>query len=525
MDWMTPLKSLQEDFIRRLHEKSAVLHRLKNPVLVGYFSELTLLTEYEIEQIREFCWNQVEKLRDDYSKPIREHFRDRFLFQLGKKAVAKYLDDLLVPIPLDEKFGGVSQVAFRLKSDRSIGIQVKVIRGAIADLKWWFSAEEINKNAVIICMWLAEAIAADSESEYPLILAGFLPTYLLDVVFKTEVEIELEDLLYAGGLHCYLESLIWQCVRTLDDRGGQVLCLALSPDGRQIASGSLDNTIKIWELDSASLLQTLSGQGDAILFVSFSPDGDRLIGESFDSTIQIWDWKSGQTLHVFPRQLGEISPHFSIADRAQILEAIDNESNPVMAIAIAPNSHTVATVNADNAIEIWNLETGTHLQSFQGHANWILSLAFSPDGKLLASGSGDRTVKIWDLHAQLELYTLEGHTDEIESVLFSPDGQILASGSDDSTIALWDLETGTRLYTLVGHSEEVEALAFSPDGQILASGSGDATIKMWDVSTGKEIYTLFGHSDWVSSLAFSPDGQFLISGSGDETIKIWRRGR
>ncbi len=165
------------------------------------------------------------------------------------------------------------------------------------------------------------------------------------------------------------------------------------------------------------------------------------------------------------------------------------------------------------------------INSLTGHLGEVTSVAFSPDGSLLASGSVDGSIKIWQVSTGTCLQTRSGLGCAVDSLAFSPTGPTLASGLDSGAITLWNVNltngTLTSLMTLSGHLDMVNALAFSPDGTTLASGSGDTTIMLWQVSTGTNMDTLTGHSSGVQSVAFSPDGQTLASGSADSTIKLW----
>ncbi|MEH2065639.1 MAG: serine/threonine-protein kinase [Nostoc sp.] len=171
------------------------------------------------------------------------------------------------------------------------------------------------------------------------------------------------------------------------------------------------------------------------------------------------------------------------------------------------------------------------LHTLTGHSGTLSSvnaLAISPDSKTLASGGDDKNIKLWDLNTKKVLASLSGHSQAVKSVSFSPNGQILATASDDKSIKLWQVETLKEICTLLGHSHAVKSVAFSPDGQILASGSWDKTIKLWDVNTGREVNTITGHQLQVSSVAFSPDGKLLASASYDRTTRLWQiptRGR
>lgn len=204
------------------------------------------------------------------------------------------------------------------------------------------------------------------------------------------------------------------------------------------------------------------------------------------------------------------------------------------ALAISPDSNTLASASDHKIVKLWDLNTKKFLASLSGHSQAVKSVTFSPDGKILATASDDKTIKLWQIETLEEICTLLGHSHAVKSVAFSPDGQILASGSWDKTIKLWDVNTGTEICTMTGHQLQVNSVVFSPQGQLLASASYDRTIRLWQIpaleSSHKEFQnrpcysllgTLSGHAWAVLTVAFSPDGKILATGSDDNTIKLW----
>ncbi len=277
-----------------------------------------------------------------------------------------------------------------------------------------------------------------------------------------------------------------------------VTSVSFSLDGKLLASGSLDNTIKLWDIASGVCLKTLEGHTGDVTSVSFSPDGKLLASGSLDNTIKLWNAASGVCLRTFAEHMATVT-----------------------SVSFSPDGKLLASGSLDKTIKLWDAVSGVCLKTLEGHKSIVDLVSFSPDGKLLASGGRDKTIKLWDAVSGACLKTLEGHTANIFAVSFSPDGKLLASGSLDNTIKLWDIASGVCLKTLEGHTGDVTSVSFSSDGKLLASGSWDDTIKLWDAVSGVCLKILEGHIDCVTSVSFSPDGKLLASGSLDKTIKLW----
>lgn len=290
-----------------------------------------------------------------------------------------------------------------------------------------------------------------------------------------------------------------QEIHLLKGHTSGVASLAFSPDGSRIATGSRDRTLKIWDVERGEEVLALKGHTDRVLCVAFSADGKQIISGNKDQTAKVWDAQLGQ----------------------KIIGVKHGQAGAVWSVTFSPDSKHIVTgsdVWNDNAVKIWEVETGREVAVFKGHEAYVLSVAMSPDGRRLLTASLDNTVRLWDAMSGQQLRVIEGHTFPVS---FSPDGSMLVTGHKDNSLRLLNSESMQEVLALRGHSGIIQSVAFSPDGQRLVSGSEDSTAKVWNVKTGSYLFDLQGHLGRVTGVAFSPDGKDIVTGSVDMTARVW----
>jgi WD40 repeat protein len=299
-----------------------------------------------------------------------------------------------------------------------------------------------------------------------------------------------------------------------------IVAVAVSPDGKAIATGGLDATARVWDAATGKELRRLGEHNGWAGEVCYSRDG-RLLASSSHGLVFVREAATGKVVWRLPGRR----------------------------VAFSPDSKLLATVNRDprsvawvwSDIRLWDLATGRELRRLVGHRANIDRLAFSPDGRFLASAgraspypaeggkedSRGRPICLWDVASGRPLFQFGAPHEYVYALAFTPDGKTLIWGGDQPwdkgrvPIRLWETATGKERGQLPGHRDTVYALALAPDGRTLASGGKDGTARLWDLHTGKELRRLKGHRGPVAAVAFGPRGRTLVTGGWDTTALVW----
>ncbi len=288
----------------------------------------------------------------------------------------------------------------------------------------------------------------------------------------------------------------------LEGHDAKVWDVKFSPDGRTIASGSVDDTLRLWAVEPPRLIRTIEGHPFPVLKVEFTPNGVELLTGSTDGALRIWQVSTGR-----------------------LLKTLEGHVDWITGLDIAKDGKWLASSAEDATVRLWRMPAGSPVQIIDEGMAGANSVTFTPDAYAVAWGETSGIVRIRTISG-VWLQTWQASSQSITSLAFSPNGEILATGTEDGTIGIWSMKDNSQIQSLRGHAQLVSDLAFSPDGAWLVSASSDASLRLWSFTEGTflavPVVVFQGHTGPVTSVDFSPTQNLVVSGSDDGTIRLWQ---
>ncbi|MGD1905814.1 MAG: protein kinase [Leptolyngbyaceae cyanobacterium] len=291
----------------------------------------------------------------------------------------------------------------------------------------------------------------------------------------------------------------WDCINVLKGHTSWVTTVAFSPSNPTLVSGSLDDTIKVWDLRTGNTIFTLTGHRRGINEIVISAKGQVLVSCGDDNTIQVWNLSTGRRLHT-----------------------LQGHGRGVTSVAIGHQGWLLVSGSKDRTIKIWKLDKGVLTKTLSDGNSAIKCIALTPDEQFILGGGLDNKIRQWDIRTGQIVKTFSSHLSTVNCISVSKNGLFFASASKDKTVRLWSIGTGSMIHCLKGHLQEVSTVEVAPDNRTVISGSVDGSIKFWDAKTGKLKSTQKEQSSTVESIAIHKTGKLIATAGANKNIYIYK---
>ena len=267
-------------------------------------------------------------------------------------------------------------------------------------------------------------------------------------------------------------------------------CVAFSPDGRSILTGSADSHARLWNGQLAQPTGLLCDFGGNMGAGIIGLDGKTLVTAADSGIICTWDLRSG-------RLINEIS---------------QRSFGSLINMVLSPDGTRILTCDSSLTARVWETATGQPIgPTFESYNDWG-RMALSPDGKVLAVPARDKSVQLRDAMTGQPLGAPLQHPEFVMSMAFSPDGTMLLTGGVDKIARCWEVATGRLRYKPLSYTGSIYVLEVSPAGKTVLLSDGTSTTALWDITSGRPLIAPLEPSVPVASAAFSPDGKLVLTG-------------
>ncbi len=291
--------------------------------------------------------------------------------------------------------------------------------------------------------------------------------------------------------------------REWDGHATAVRSLSILRNGELLLSAGEDNTVRLWDMASGTLVKTFRGHDSAVRAALASPDGRTLLSASHDATVREWSIANYEELR-------------SLQGRT-----FEGHADAVLSAAFSPNQEWVVTASRDRTARTWNRNTGELKQTFEeGHQFLASTALFFDQGRGLITAAVDNTTRVWDVATGTQVRRFE-RTGRAAAAVVNRDATVLFTGGNDKQAQQWNLKTGELVRSFPGHHAEVTAVALSPDERWLLTGDAKGFAVLWDVATGEKGRELKVHTRRITKAVFLADGTRALTASGDNTVAQW----